>query len=63
MQRLLNIREVAEYTGLSVPTLYAMVSKRRIPYVKVGRLTKFSPDSLERWLKQHTHEPISQRVT
>jgi excisionase family DNA binding protein len=63
MQRLLNIREVSEYTGLCVATLYAMVSKRRIPYVKVGRLTKFPPDLLEKWLKQHTHEPLSQRVT
>ena len=58
MQRLLNIREVAECTGLSVHTLYAMARKRQIPFVKVGRLTKFPPDLLEKWLKHHTHLPI-----
>jgi excisionase family DNA binding protein len=57
MQRLMNIRDVSEYTGLSIHTLYAMVSKRQIPYVKVGRLTKFPPDLIEKWLKQNTHLP------
>jgi excisionase family DNA binding protein len=33
-RRLLNIREVATYTGLSIHTLYAMVSQRRIPFVR-----------------------------
>jgi excisionase family DNA binding protein len=62
MQRLLNIREVAQYIGLSTHTLYAMVSKRQIPYVKVGRLTKFQPDLLDKWLKQNTHVPVPQKV-
>jgi excisionase family DNA binding protein len=62
MQRLLNIREVAQYIGLSTHTLYAMVSKRQIPFVKVGRLTKFHPDLLDKWLKQNTHVPILQKV-
>ncbi len=40
-RRLFHIREVAEYTGLLVHTLYTMVSQRRIPFVKAGRLVKF----------------------
>ena len=39
-RRLVGIKEVASYIGLSVHTVYAMVSQRRIPYVKVGRLKK-----------------------
>jgi excisionase family DNA binding protein len=62
MQRLLNIHEVAQCTGLSTHTLYAMVSKRKIPYVKVGRLTKFPPDLLDKWLKQHTHVPVPHKA-
>ena len=58
MQRLLSVREVAHYTGLSPHTLYTMVSQRRIPYVKVGRLTKFDVVLLDAWLKQHTVMPI-----
>ena len=57
-RRLLNIQEVADYTGLSVHTLYTMVSQRRIPYVKVGRLTKFDLQQLDAWIKQHTVMPM-----
>lgn len=49
-RRLLNIQEVADYTGLSVHTLYCMVSQRRIPFVKLGRLTKFDRYELDRWI-------------
>ena len=56
--RLVNVQEVAEYTGLSVHTLYTMVSQRRIPYVKVGRLTKFDIGLLEQWIKQNTVMPM-----
>jgi excisionase family DNA binding protein len=49
-RRLLNIKEVADYTGLSPHTLYTMVSQRRIPFVKLGRLTKFDRYELDRWI-------------
>ena len=57
-RRLLNIREVADYTGLSPHTLYQMVSQRRIPFVKMGRLTKFDRDELDRWITRHSVKPI-----
>ena len=58
MRRLIDIREAAEYTGLSPYTLYTMVSQRRIPYVKVGRLTKFDVGLLDAWFKQNTVMPM-----
>jgi excisionase family DNA binding protein len=58
-RRLLTIHEVAEYTGLSVHTLYTMVSQRRIPFIKVGRLTKFDRTLLDEWLAKHTVMPIA----
>ena len=48
--RLLDIHQVATYTGLSVHTLYAMVSQRRIPFVKMGRLTKFDRVEVDKWI-------------
>jgi len=59
--RLISIREAAGYTGLAVPTLYTMVSQRRIPYVKVGRLTKFRVDLLDDWIKQNTVMPMPEK--
>lgn len=58
-RRLLTIQEVAEYTGLSVHTLYTMVSQRRIPFIKVGRLTKFDRTLLDEWLAKYTIMPIA----
>ncbi|MDR4470333.1 MAG: helix-turn-helix domain-containing protein [Nitrospira sp.] len=56
-RRLLTVQEAADYTGLSVHTLYTMTSQRRIPYVKMGRLTKFDRDLLDKWIKQQTVMP------
>ena len=59
-RRLIDIKEVAAYTGLSVHTLYAMVSQRRIPFVKMGRLTKFDLQELDRWITHQSVKPIQQ---
>lgn len=61
--RLITIRQAAAYTGLSVHTLYTMVSQRRIPYVKVGRLVKFDVDLLNAWIKQNTMMPMPPKPT
>jgi len=57
-RRLLTVEEAHQYTGLSRHTLYTMVSQRRIPYVKVGRLTKFDKDLLDAWFKENTVMPM-----
>jgi len=56
-RRLLSIAEVTEYLGLSVHTLYTMVSQRRIPFVKVGRLTKFDVRHIDEWIAKHVVMP------
>ena len=58
MQRLMSVKEAATYTGLSPHTVYSMVSQRRIPFVKVGRLVKFDLDLLDKWIKQNTVMPM-----
>ena len=52
-RRLLNIREVADYTGLSPHTLYKMVSQRRVPHVKLGSALRFDPEKLDQWIEQN----------
>ena len=53
-RRLLDIREVSVYTGLSVHTLYTMVSQHRVPFVKLGRLTKFDREEIDKWITAHS---------
>ena len=57
-RRLLDIKEVAEYVGLSPHTIYSMVSQRRIPFVKIGRLTKFDLRLLDEWIAKNTMMPL-----
>ncbi|BCA55950.1 hypothetical protein W02_30900 [Nitrospira sp. KM1] len=57
-RRLLGMREMADIIGISVHTLYTMVSQRRIPFVKVGRLTKFDRQALDNWIEEHTVLPM-----
>jgi excisionase family DNA binding protein len=59
--RLLDVDSLAAYVGLSPHTIYTMVSQRRIPYVKVGRLVRFDLGLLDGWLKQHTVMPMPPR--
>lgn len=56
--KLLTVNEVSEYIGIAADTIYTMVSQRRIPYVKVGRLVKFNQVALDAWLKEHTVMPM-----
>ena len=58
MHRLVSIKEAADYIGLYPHTIYTMVSQRRIPFVKMGRLVKFDLELLDKWIKQQTVMPM-----
>ena len=51
---LLNVDEAAGYLGVSPGTLRNWLSERRLPYVKVGRLTRISRRSLDEFIEKHT---------
>jgi excisionase family DNA binding protein len=52
METMLNYNEVSKLTGIIKPTLYAMVSEKRIPHYRFGgRLVRFSKIEIENWIK------------
>jgi len=55
-QRLVDVRELSNYLGISLNTLYSWVSQRRIPFVKCGRLTKFDVQKIEKWIEENSVE-------
>ncbi len=55
-KQLLDTNEAAQYLGISKNTLYEWVLQKKIPFIKVGRLTKFKKEALDAWLAQRTHE-------
>ncbi len=61
MRKLIGVAEAANYTGLSIHTVYTMVSQRRIPHVKVGRLVKFDVPMLDAWIQRNTVMPMPLR--
>lgn len=59
MTKLVNIQTVAEALGLKVSSVYNKVSRRELPFVKVGRLTKFDPAAIDAWIKQQSFPPLT----
>ncbi len=51
-RRFLSIKELSVYLGVTVGTLYSWVCYRKIPYIKMGRLTKFDLREIEEWVKK-----------
>lgn len=49
---LLSVEEAADYLGISKNTIYAMVSQKRIPYIKVGSRDMFRRESLDKHFKE-----------
>jgi excisionase family DNA binding protein len=55
MERLFTIDDVCEITGLRPSTIYAMISQKKIPVVKIsGRCVRFREKDIERWIEEKT---------
>jgi excisionase family DNA binding protein len=49
--KLMSIKEVAEYTKLSVSTLYNYIYHEGLPFIRIGkRRIAFSQDDLNNWI-------------
>jgi excisionase family DNA binding protein len=55
--RTLGWDEAAVYLGCTPGTLKVWVSKRKVPYCKVGRLTRFRIPDLDRFLTKNSVSP------
>ena len=62
MEHLLSVSEAAIRLGISRHTLNGWVSKRKVPFVKLGRRTLFNPADLDRMIKAATVEPRRREV-
>ena len=49
--KLLTIREAAEFIHLSVPTIYGLVQRQEIPVCKKGKRLYFTRQELTQWIK------------
>lgn len=51
-KRLINADEIAQMLSISRGTLYHWVVQKRIPFVKIGRSTKFDIEVINEWIKK-----------
>ena len=54
----LTYAQAAEYLNDKPRHLYDLVARGEIPYVKLGRLVRFLPDQLDRWLSLFPREQL-----
>lgn len=52
MERLITIKELAEYLHLEEHTIYKMARKGEIPAYKVAGQWRFKKEMIEEWLEQ-----------
>lgn len=64
LEPLLSVAEVAEVLDVSPNILRQWLSQRRLPIVKVGRLTKLRPADVEGFIARNRREacPVAQEV-
>lgn len=51
--RLLNMDEAASLLGIRKSTLYGMCMRRKISFVKIGKLNRFRPEDLQAFIKEN----------
>ncbi len=49
-----DVERVAAYLGLKVPRIYEIVRYRRLRAVRIGRLLRFQPSDVRRFIERHT---------
>lgn len=55
---MMTVEQLSEKLQLSPYTIYNMVRKRQIPYIKLGyRILRFDPIEVEKYIHKHTVKP------
>jgi excisionase family DNA binding protein len=59
---LLSVQEAAERLKISIHTLRAWISQRRIGFIKLGRRVLFRSEDLEAFIDAHVVQPKSYKA-
>ena len=58
-ESIMPLREVAQYLGLHVMTVYKLTREGRVPAAKIGGQWRFKRDVLDQWLETQMHRHAS----
>jgi len=59
-EKLLSVKEAAQFLKLTVPTIYSKCSRNELPYMKRSKRLYFNTDELMSYLKEGRKKPISE---
>ena len=51
MNDILTVKELAEYLRIKPITVYKWVNQSKLPFFKVGSLTRFRKDCIDQWIR------------
>ena len=54
--QIMTLREVAQYLGLHVMTVYKLTRGGQVPAAKIGGQWRFKRDVLDKWLEAQMHQ-------
>jgi excisionase family DNA binding protein len=57
--KLVDISQLSEILSVKKKTIYDWTHKRKIPHVKMGRLVRFDPNDIERWIKRNSNGKLA----
>jgi len=58
----LNIKEVSQYLGIKISTLYFYVENGDIPHYRIGRLIRFKKQEVDQWMEGNKKEVTQLRL-
>ena len=56
----MNVKQIAEYLSLTVPTIYSKISRRELPYYKRGRRAYFKKKDIDDWILQARRKTVAE---
>jgi excisionase family DNA binding protein len=56
--RLLKVPEASKLMGVSTSTIYAMIQRREIPFVRIGSATRLPEAELAAWVASKVENPV-----
>jgi excisionase family DNA binding protein len=55
-REVMNIRQAAQYLGVSPDTLYKYAGEQKVPGFKLGNRWRFKKSTLDQWMEQKSNQ-------
>ena len=61
LSEFLTIGELSKWIRLSRSHIYCLVSKKKIPFIKLGGKLIFSAEEIRNWIDQSSYSPLAEK--